>query len=67
MLLIQNRNSFNQKNDPNNTMYLRKKLSQMTYSHQKQTTESFNEMYAKYFIHCLKQELGSGNIRTVNK
>jgi asparagine synthase (glutamine-hydrolysing) len=60
--LIQNRNSFNEKKDPNNTMYLRKRLSKITSADRKQKTESFNEMYAKYFIHCLKQEVASGEI-----
>jgi asparagine synthase (glutamine-hydrolysing) len=60
--LIQNRNSFNEKKDPNNTMYLRKRLSEMTYPDLKQKTGSFNEIYAKYFIHCLKQEVASGEI-----
>ena len=61
--LIRNRNFFNEKKDPNNTMYLRKRLSEMTYTDGKQRTESFNDMYAKYFIHCLKQEVASGEIR----
>jgi asparagine synthase (glutamine-hydrolysing) len=54
---IQYKKSLNRINDPNNSNYLRDKLYNVFYSDQKKFAKlGFNEIYAEYFIHHLKEK-----------